>query len=375
MKIGIITQPLKNNYGGLLQNFALQFVLKRMGNEVITLDQNTHKHTRAQIYKWFLIGLIKNILGHNIPLPRYVTEEDNKIISKNTSKFIDKYIAHTEKLECNEAFIEATKKHKLDAIIVGSDQVWRPMYNVKITRSFLDFTQDMNIIRIAYAASFGVDNWEYNPEQTEICSKLAKKFNAISVREKDGISLCKNYLGVKSQFVLDPTMLLDKEDYIRVVEESGITSSEGDLFTYILDKSPQKEDFISKVATKLGLTPFSVLPSNNIGKYKAKKEDCIYPAVEQWLRAFMDAKFVICDSFHGAVFSIIFNKPFVVIGNKERGMSRFNTLFDIYSLQDRLLDTSSDISIVDKAIDWDKINGKRNELKKLSLEFIVDNLK
>ena len=374
MKIGIITQPLETNYGGLLQNYALQEALRRLGHDVITLDQPYLIPSRNTVYKGCIKAIIKKILGRKCNMPVYITPEEIDEIAIYTSRFVEKYISHTQRLNSKEDFCRATKELALEALVVGSDQVWRPIYNPRLTRSFFDFAEDLNITRVAYAASFGVDNWEYNTKETKICSRLAKLFKAISIREMSAIKLCKKYLGVDATFVLDPTMLLHKEDYIKIVENSRIKDSKGDLFTYILDDSNEKQAFIKRVATKLNLTPFTVMPAKSKQYIKEDIESCICPPVEQWLRAFMDAKFVVCDSFHGAVFSIIFNKPFVIIGNKERGLSRFNSLVEMYSLKERLLNTSSDISIIDNAIDWETVNNKRAEMRKLSIKFIKNNL-
>ena len=98
------------------------------------------------------------------------------------------------------------------------------------------------------------------------------------------------------------------------------------------------EPIIEEVAKSLDLMPFKVMPKYQVNKKTIKQiDDCVFPPVTQWLRAFIDAEFVVCDSFHGAVFSIIFNKPFIVIGNKERGLARFSSLLKTYELEDRII--------------------------------------
>lgn len=375
MKIGIITQPLETNYGGLLQNYALQEVLCRLGHDVITLDQPYLITSRTKIIIGTAISIVKKLLGRKAQIPVYISKEEIDAIAINTSEFVKRYINHTKKISSKNDFRRITKKFSLDALVVGSDQVWRPLYNPHLTRCFFDFAENLDICRIAYAASFGTDEWEYTNAQTKECRRLVKHFKAISVREMSGVNICKEKFGANATFALDPTMLLDKEDYIKIVDEADITESEGNLFTYILDETDEKKILINKIADKLNLKPFSVMPAKNKQYIKKDINSCIFPAVEQWLRAFMDAKFVVCDSFHGAVFSIIFNKPFVIIGNEKRGMSRFYSLLNLYSLENRLLDTTSNIDIVDKVIDWTKINEKREEFKKESINFIKKNLR
>ena len=99
-----------------------------------------------------------------------------------------------------------------DAFIVGSDQVWRPSYNQHLEQAFLNFTENWkNVKRIAYAASFGVDNWEFTKKQTKECKRLVQKFDFVSVREDTAVNLCKEHLGIEATHVLDPTLLLSAD--------------------------------------------------------------------------------------------------------------------------------------------------------------------
>ena len=368
MKIGIITQPLHTNYGGLIQNYALQQTLKHLGHEPITLDQRNTSSPQwriiASYIKTFLLKLIGK--GGNRLYPKQMDRE-KKHIRQHTNLFIERYITHTEPFKHTKEFRSYTISHQLDALIVGSDQVWRPIYNQNVLCSFLNFAKGLNLTRLAYAASFGVDFWEFNKYETRHAKELICKFKAISVREHSGIDLCRTFLGCDAVHVLDPTMLLDKEDYMQLVEKENEPISNGNLFTYILDESEEKELIIKKVASDLDLQPFATMP---------KHQTDAFPPLTQWLRAFMDSKFVVCDSFHGAVFSIIFNKPFLIIGNKERGMTRFNSLLDTFELNNRMIDNIVNVhSIVNSPIDWEKVNQIRCEMKNYSIQFLKNNLK
>lgn len=369
MKIGIITQPLHTNYGGLLQNYALQQALKRLGHEPMTLDQGNTAiplwRIIASCIKTFLLKLVGK--GGNRLYPFQMDNRKTAYIRQHTNRFIEKYITHTEPFKYAEEFRTYTVNYQLDALVVGSDQVWRPIYNQNVLCSFLDFAKGLKLKRLAYAASFGVDYWEFDQQQTERATELTRDFNAVSVREHSGIGLCRKYLGCDAVQVLDPTMLLEKEDYIRLVENENELLSKGNLFTYILDESDEKKFIIETVASELDLQPFSSMP-----KYRTD----VFPPVTQWLRAFMDAKFVVCDSFHGAVFSVIFNKPFLIIGNKERGMTRFNSLLDTFELHNRIMDNITDVhSIINTPINWEKVNRIREEMKTYSIQFLKSNLK
>lgn len=377
MKIGILTQPLHANYGGLLQNYALQQTLVRAGHEVETIDWGGGSGLRAMLYR-MKVQVLHALLPSRYPKLRYKPNNNERaIIQRNTHHFINTYINHTEAMHSYEEFVKQASKGKYDAYVVGSDQCWRPCYNAFLSSMFLDFVQDKQVKRIAYAASFGTDKWEFTPQQTAVCVPLAKKFDMVSVREDSGVKLCKENLGVDAVHVLDPTMLLTKEDYIQLIEKEKEPKSDGTLFNYILDPDAKKSAFIQKVAKAKGLKAFQVLPkcqteTRTKGDVKKCIEDCVFPGVTTWLRAFMDAEMTIVDSFHGMVFSIIFNKPFWAIGNVSRGMSRFTSLLKMFHLEDRLLDADN-LDDVDfsKPIDWTMVNGileeKRRECKNLLL--------
>lgn len=380
MKIGILTQPLHANYGGLLQNYALQQTLIRLGHEVETIDWEGGSGLRDMLYR-MKVRVLHTLLPNRFPPLRYMpNDKERAIIQRNTNHFINTYINHTEAMHSYEEFVKQASKEKYDAYVVGSDQCWRPCYNAFISSMFLDFVQDKQVKRIAYAASFGTDKWEFTPQQTSVCAPLAKKFDMVSVREDSGVKLCEEHLGVNAVHVLDPTMLLTKEDYVQLIEKEKEPKSDGTLFNYILDPDARKSAFIQKVAKAKGLKAFQVLPkcqteTRTKDDVKNRIEDCVFPGVTTWLRAFMDAEMIIVDSFHGMVFSIIFNKPFWAIGNVSRGMSRFISLLKMFHLEDRLLDADllDDVDF-SKPIDWTMVNGileeKRRECKSLLLDIL-----
>ena len=382
MKIGILTQPLRTNYGGLLQNYALQQVLMQAGNEVETLDQQDIQvgWLHAQLFR------IKMLLMHPLSPARYrrpcysPSSKEAAIIQRNTNHFIECYIKRTSPIHAAADFKVIAETRGYEAYVVGSDQCWRPCYNQFLSAMFLDFDRRPDIKRVAYAASFGTDRWELTPEQTQMAAPLARKFDAVTVREDSGVGLCKDHLGVEAVHVLDPTMLLTKEDYIRLIEQEKEPKSAGTLFNYILDPDAKKTAFIQKVAAQHGLTPFQVLPkyqteTRTKEDIKQRIEDCVFPGVTAWLRAFMDAEMTIVDSFHGMVFSILFNKPFWVIGNAHRGMSRFTSLLKVLGLEDRLLDADLlDGADLTNPIDWDVVNAILEERRKESKKLLLKNL-
>lgn len=382
MKIGILTQPLHNNYGGLLQNYALQQVLIRAGHEVETLDQQNKEYNRLHVYLYRQkMRLLHILLPNKYSKVRYQPNDDEQvIIRQHTNHFINTYINCSSSIHSFEDFKSVAQSRQYDAYVVGSDQCWRPCYNQFLSSMFLDFVKDKQVKRIAYAASFGTDQWELTQEQTAIALPLVQKFDLVTVREDSGVKLCKNYLGVDAIHVFDPTMLLTKEDYIWLIEQEKEPVSAGNLFNYILDPDAKKSAFIQRVAEEKGLKPFQVLPkyqqeTRTKKNIKNNIEDCVFPGVTTWLRSFMDAEMTIVDSFHGMVFSIIFNKPFWVIGNAHRGMTRFTSLLKIFKLENRLIDVDSlnDVDI-NEPIDWQNVNVILQQKREQSTQLLLNNL-
>lgn len=373
MKIGILTQPLHNNYGGLLQNFALQTVLNELGHEVYTINIS-RKGYHLTFMKMASIAKrsFLRILGHDIVIRAWPTEQESEIISQNTRQFVKRNIKTTKSItqKLNQRLI---KEYEFDAYIVGSDQVWRPCYSPQQPTYFLDFLKNnSNVKKLAYAASFGVSEWEFNKKQTVYYGELLKLFDAVSVREDSGVELCKRYFDVDATHLLDPTMLLNKEEYISLVEKMNISKSPGNLFIYILDKNEDKSAIVNSVADQFKLDPFSVMPKRSFSEPGRKDiNDCVFPPVEEWIRGFIDAEFVITDSFHGTVFSILFNKPFIAIANKRRGLARFESLLKLFQLEDRLVFPTDNFNIDNlNEINWEKTNAILVREKKRSMEFI-----
>lgn len=374
MKIGVLTLPLHNNFGGILQTFALQEVLKKQGHNVVLIDKSRYV-SLGPWYKKFPIyikrGIEKNVLGKDIIVKADV--EQNRVpkaIAKYTEPFIEKKIKRIYTKDFSNI-----KGKDFDVLIVGSDQIWRPQYFFsKIENAYFEFAKDWNVRRIAYATSFGTEEWEYTEEQTNNCAALLKKFNAVSVRESSAVQLCNDKLGVKAEHVLDPTMLLCNEDYIKLFKDCNTAQSDGNLFCYILDEGEEKKSIIDCVAKEKGLKPFYV--NSRYEDQNAPLEERIQQPVEKWLRAFYDADFVITDSFHACVFSIMFNKPFIVYGNRKRGLARFNSLLNIFGLEERIVSTKEEATkAISEPIDWEKVNEIHRQWKEKSISFLNNNLK
>ncbi len=378
MKIGIVTLPFNSNYGGLIQAFALQSVLKKMDHEVFTVYRITEGMSlKMKILSFGRRIILKTIFRKKVVIRTWPNKNEEQRIAKHTNRFLHENIKVTELFKSEQDF-KNLDKYNFDAYVVGSDQVWRPKYSPVIENHFLNFlAADSKTKRISFAASFGVDNWEFSPLQTQKCSVLAQRFNAVSVREYSAIQLCEQNLGVKAVQHVDPTMLVEKEEYIQLVEKDKIPEINGKLVVYVLDLSAEKKKIIQQIQNDLNLQITSTMPEGlfrEVGKNHMKK--CIFPSVTNWIRGFMDAEFVITDSFHGTVFSIIFNKPFISIGNKKRGMTRFDSLLKMFGLENRLIDNSATngLEIIHEKIDFNRINKILDDKKKEAMLYMKEAL-
>lgn len=335
MKIGILTLTLHTNYGGILQAYALQTVLERMGHEVVVFNRpfTPLKTKWSQIPK----RIVKKLLGRDVVIfSERKYNREAPILNQHVWEFRKKYI--------HERIVDKLtdiKENDVDCIVVGSDQVWRPKYfkeqwETGIEDAFLAFTKGWKIKRVAYAASFGVDTWEYTPQETEKCKEAIKMFDAISVREDSGVKLLRDNLQASATHVLDPTLLLMKNDYQLLFGRAMTPKSSGSMLVYLLDFSRKKQNLVKRLAEEHKFKPFSV--NRRMKKKTSLIQERILLSIECWLRGFHDAELVITDSFHACVFSLIFEKPFLVIGNENRGLTRVKNLLEVFDCIDNLID-------------------------------------
>lgn len=376
MKIGILTMTFNNNYGGMLQAYALMTVLKNMGHEPELINVQYYKKEYYKLpYTICKRIFLKHVLKRkNITwiIPEWVYVKRQKKIEQHTQYFIDTYInPKTKPIFTERDFKKHTKKY-YDAYIVGSDQVWRPTMYRFINHAFFDFVKNDSILLLSYAASFGVDVWEFTNSDTNKYKQEIKRFKGISVREMSGVDLCKKHFEVEAQVVLDPTMLLSIENYKQLAIKENEPKPNGDLLFYLLDKNKEKENLVNIIAKEYNYTPFNV--TANSFERTACVNNRIYPSVTSWIQGFADAKYVVTDSFHGTVFAIIFNKPFLVVGNHVRGFSRFTSLLTIFGLEERLVQSLQEVTTekIRARIDWSEVNKIWNAKKMESINFIQE---
>jgi nitroreductase len=366
-RVGIITLPLNRNIGGNLQAYALCQILRDLGHKPIFINRRAARKPADNLLSVeetnFPDSLFSNSIGFETRIPN--------------ADFIETNIAPISKLfTSSDALQKDFYRYNLDAVITGSDQVWRPKYAKSLLNDlYLQFIPDSldNVKRISYAASFGAATWEYDKRQTTAAYRLAQKFDYVSVREDSAIEISRDNLGVPAKHVLDPTMLLTADHYASKFTLESDTSQGNRLLAYVLDINQSKADLIQSLANAL-----------NLKAYFTSGDEFQYPlpesghegnrSVEAWLASLYNASFVITDSFHGTVFAILFNKPFISYGNPKRGMARFLSILKMFGLENRLVDKFSmpslNIAYFMNPIDWAAVNEKLDVYRQTSLSFL-----
>lgn len=288
-----------NNYGANLTAYALQEILKN-------LNYNPE--------------LVNNAFQ--------VTKKKSK--SKNCSiKFWNKY------LNTSPNFINDVNSlnNEADKFIVGSDQVFRPIYTGhKLKEYLLDFVKP-DSKKIAFSASFGVDKEKFleenTPETIQNMKDSLQSFDSVSVRENVGVDICRDIMGIEAEWIIDPVFILDKSYYDKLITNATIDYS-NKIVSYVLD--PNKEYYSSrKYLEKQYNTKIVELANSNT-------------SVENWLAAIKNCKFLVTDSFHGASFAIMFNKPFIVcLANSGMAYTRFESILSLLSIENRCINSYSEI--------------------------------
>lgn len=373
MNIAIITLPLHTNYGGLLQAYALKHTLEQQGHKVDVIDLKDKMPAPKGLKAPFIyLRRMASALFKGTEVfreKRYARELP--VVAANISRFVDEYISPRLVKDYGDI-----KEGEYDAFVVGSDQVWRPLYFRNIEDAFLKFAEGWDVKRIAYAASFGTDRLEYEYMQLEVCGKLLDKFDAVSVREDSAVTMCEEWLDYEdAAHVADPVMLLGSYEIASLAANAENRPAKGKIMTYILDPSKEKSaavDFMSRV-TAAQVYDASVNPYAR----ELPLSERVVPSLEQWIAGFADADFVITDSFHGCVLSILMHKKFLAVGNSRRGMARLSSLLNVFGLEGRLvhgIDPEDDGEYFLSDIDWEDVDEKLKAFREHSVKFLLDAL-
>jgi len=344
MKIAVISSyawiNIANNYGALLQYFALQKYLENRGHNVYWIRTVIPKGIREKIRSL--------IPRRNIRL-WYM----NRKCHKSFMAFTREYLGLSESVysgfdEINQNPPEA------DYYITGSDQVW----GGTLKENYLLFVRD-NSKKIAYAASFGKS--QISNEQKAIVEPWIKEFRAVSVREDSGVDICKS-MGIESQQLLDPTLLIPASEYPAESSKDNVYY----YFCYFLNISSSTdvrlksiESFIDKNNSRLKIAAVQGAEHFIPSKYY------VSPSPTDWLMYYKNAKGIITNTFHGTVFAIIFHRPFAVIlqnGSSSKQNGRLFSLLKMFHLEDRIWGAEKNLDeLLKSPIDWEYVEVIKRE--------------
>lgn len=344
MKIGILTHPQHCNYGGILQCYALSEYLKKLGHEPIVIRREPN---RPIFIKRWLLTLLRGLR-----IPRYY--QSNRIDrTVNIRPFVGEYLNRTHPICSDKQMFRVCKEYNLDAVIVGSDQVWRRSFAKGYGYNyFLDFVPE-DVVKLSYAASFGINDWQYTQEETEKICSLIQRFISISVREEEALALCNIKMHIDAEWLIDPTLLLTSQEYSVITSSRRI--NERYVFVYWLgDKSQINEE----------LAKYKNLGYKIVELYLRDEHEQM--SVQDWLSYIKYADRIITDSFHGVVFSILFEKSFSIYKNESGGTGR------LFSLM-KLLEVSYSIDL-DKGLDYVTLSEKLWKLREKSRIYLTKSL-
>lgn len=389
MKIGILTfWETLDNYGQVLQGYALQKYLHSLGHEVFFIRydhdgkfKRTKKKKCSMFVKFLKLLMIYPVIlyiFHYKKKKEYrerIVYNQKMNIQRCFDKFRDKYFKYSPELYLTLGELQKNPP-KADTYIVGSDQVWGWTLKHYDNRAFfLDFGPD-SVKRIAYAPSFAME--DYPMEQKSVLAQLLKHFNAISVREKTGVAIC-NSVGYDAKWVCDPTMLLEENDYSNLISQS---EKEPYIFIYSLNISMKEEIAWSQIESLASDNHFRIVVTVSSGYIPAYElfdnVEYDYATIEQWLSNIYNSQFVVTTSFHGVSLCVILNKNFAFVplkGKYAKGNNRVTDLLEILELTDHIVGEGNSIrSIYNRSTDWVRTNLLLEEFRILSQGYLLKEL-
>ncbi len=355
MKIGTITFHYAYNYGSALQAYALKRKLELLGHDVSVINYIYEMDKkRYNLFRFNQYSKPYKILVDLISLPNTINRKNNYLkFQKQFLKISDCEILTDDELtKISENF---------NCVICGSDQIWNAECTKKVVPAyFLNFVKNPNILKMSYAPSIAHDSI---PDEYIFDFKLfLSNLDAISVREETGKKILENLTDKKITKVLDPTLLLELEEYINLEKKVNIDGKY--LVLYTLERNKTIFEYAKKIAEQNNI---KVVYFNrfNINEFKNGINMFKYGPCE-FLNLIHNAEYVITNSFHATIFSILYGKKFTTFLTSKSG-SRMNDFLTNLGLQDRIYSDNHDIS---QDIDYKQANLHLNEERKKSLEYL-----
>lgn len=367
MKIGIITFHCAYNYGSVLQAFALKTYLERQGNAVHVIDYHSPNFDQ---YKLLHPTNIRHLCSDILFFSRNVRR---KIAFETFQK---RHLNLTRRFEGSDAEREISRiAGSFDAVICGSDQIW----NLDCTQGldgcyFLRFAPD-SVRKIAYAPSLSQTQFQprfFDDQTKDELSRLLGRFHAISVRERSTVPVYQELTDKPIRVAIDPTLLLDASAYRGIAAHlpKGLIN-DGFVFAYTLWPNQRMIEYIDRIAQISGLP---IVYSSKIPiHYRSRSINCYGMSPDLFLTLIDKARFVVSNSFHATVFSVLFHKAFITFG-KDKSTSRMSDLLSQLGIQDHIVIDSYEGDSLPVGANYDAVDGLLSKMKQDSERFLFDAL-
>lgn len=359
MKIGILTFPNSSSYGAVLQMYALYNAVEKLGVEVEIINYHNLYMKRQKHY------LSANCISSEKRLLKNAAAEVIHWRQKSSfAKFEKKMWLYPSKA-VHDLCVIPDIDMRYDAVICGSDQVWNAHITDYDMHFFLDFCKD-DTKRFSYAPSFGKVTYFHGMEDR--INQELKKFEHISVREQEGQRYIEQLTGIKPTLVLDPTFLLQREEWEQIEEEYTVPQ-DGYIVYYTIHSSAKLFDFCRKLAEKEN-KKIVIIGGNVLKRMKNKDPRLVYAcdlSPTEWLYVFSHADCIVTNSFHGTAFSIHYQKNFYVEFSSDTN-ARLEEIIRVCALEDRVID-HADLRC-SASIDYDSVKCRLVERREQSFAFL-----
>ena len=354
-KIGILTVHSNANPGSMLQAYALQTSIIKVKDE----------QSDCEIINYMIPDLFWNrSKGSLLPIRIYIWLHFH-LANKKYLKFGDNYLKliPVKRIKPNEL---STYANKYDTIVVGSDQIWNTRAGAYWDPNYLlDWVGDKTR-KIAYAASFGTDDLEIVWQ--ERFKKSLQSYHALSVREYNGVDIINGFIDKPVEWVLDPTLLLNKEEWSKIAVKPKETNY---IFVYCINRSAKTEQLIREMSAKTGMEVIQC--SVGLKSLMRGVKTIRFTSPEEWMGYMLYSNYAVVSSFHGTAFAINFNKQFIVDTGDYRG-SRMKSILKLFSLEDRMITNDMQLGKI-KDIDFNPVNDKLQLERSKSMNYLSEALK
>lgn len=352
-KVGILTFYLNHNYGSTMQCYALKKAIQKICDYEV------------KVIPHVFVDKIVNGFGE-----LYLREQYDERIKK-----FDDFLKG--EIECTDEHISNINKEnapECDYYVVGSDVIWNTGLTQNDTNYFLDFADGMDVTKIAYVPSLGVN--DVKRLNRDIFDKYIDKFDYLSVREKKDIPFIKEFTSKEVVNVLDPTLLLDKEDYLELIEGEEKNTSKFILLYLVYDRTENVTkiiDYANRISLEKGYKVIHFIYNIPFYIYEERGESFAFSGPKEFLWYMNNAELIITNSFHGIAFSIIFRKAFYV-SVRESGTTKLEGILEELDLKDRIFKKGISLENVSFYLDYKEVNKKLDDLKNKSYEYLKRSL-